>query len=248
MRIDAYPTSAGYVTGREKAKELIAAGGVALNGKTVRKPSETVTEQDSVTVDDSLAPKYVGRGGLKLEAALHAFSLDVTGLTCVDIGASTGGFTDCLLMNGARRVFAVDCGSGQLAPKLLADARVVPMENFNARTLDRSHLGEACDLAVMDVSFISQTLLYGAVTRVLKPQGLLVSLIKPQFEVGRAKLGKHGIVRDEAARLEAMAAVTEAARRSGLVRYGLIGSPIPGGDGNAEYLALFQYQPDKTEE
>ena len=188
MRIDAYLTSRGYATGREKAKELIAAGGVSLNGKTVRKPSEAVGEEDRVTVDDSLSPKYVGRGGLKLEAALGAFALDVSDMTCVDIGASTGGFTDCLLTFGARKVFAVDCGTGQLAPRLTADPRVVPMENFNARMLDRSHLGEACDLAVMDVSFISQTLLYEAVTRVLKPEGHLVSLIKPQYEVGRAKV------------------------------------------------------------
>jgi 23S rRNA (cytidine1920-2'-O)/16S rRNA (cytidine1409-2'-O)-methyltransferase len=184
--------------------------------------------------------KYVGRGGLKMEGAMNAFSLDVRGKTCVDIGASTGGFTDCLLQNGARKVYAVDCGSGQLHPTLLKDERVVNIENFNARNLDEAALGERCDLAVMDVSFISQTLLHKATSDVLNENGIFISLIKPQFEVGRENIGKGGIVKDKKAHKTAIENVIKSARTHGLALVKIAVSPIKGGDGNKEYLALFK--------
>jgi len=241
MRIDAYMTANGLATGRQKAKELIEAGAVRINGEPVTKPSAQVNETDTVTLDESFAPKYVGRGGLKLEAALDSFNINVKGLICVDIGASTGGFTDCLLSRGAKKVYAVDCGSGQLAPKLAADERVVSIENFNARELTSEITDGRVDLAVMDVSFISQTLIYPAVTEVLKSGGLLVSLIKPQFEAGRENLGKNGIVKSDAVRHKTVDKVMKSAFNYRMTCEGIIESPIKGGDGNTEYLAVFKY-------
>jgi len=242
MRLDRYLVAANIATGREKAKELIEAGAVKVNGIIIMKASAEANDGDEVTIDESRLPKFVGRGGLKLEGALEAFGIDVTGLTCVDIGASTGGFTDCLLMRGAKKVYAVDCGSGQLAPKLLGDERVVSIENFNAREMTEDTLGEKCDLAVMDVSFISQTLIYPAVTRVLKDGGRLVSLIKPQFEAGREGLGKGGIVKSRSVRQNTVDKVLKAAFSYGLTAGEVIESPIKGGDGNTEYLAAFVYR------
>ena len=193
----------------------------------------------------SLHTEYVSRGGHKLAAALDAFLLDVRGLCAADLGASSGGFCDCLLQRGAAKIYAVDCGSGQLAKKLREDARIVSMENTNARTLDENSFGEKVDLCVMDLSFISQTLIFPAVCRILKPHGLVVSLIKPQFEVGRALVGKNGIVKSEKARLAACGRVCENAAGFGLVSRGVIPSPITGGDGNVEYLCVFDFLPDE---
>ncbi len=239
MRIDLYLTQNGHATGRQKAKELIEVGGVLLNGQPVTKPSTEVNEGDTIEVDDALKPQYVGRGGLKLEAALDAFGVDVVGLHCVDIGASTGGFTDCLLSRGATFVCAVDCGRDQLVQSLREDDRVKSVEGFNARELDDTVTDGKCDLAVMDVSFISQTLLYPAVVRVLKPSGRLVSLIKPQFEAGRENLSKNGIVKSDAVRQRAVDKVIKSAFTYGLICDSIIESPIKGGDGNTEYLAIF---------
>nr|MBQ4317963.1 TlyA family RNA methyltransferase [Clostridia bacterium] len=242
MRLDAYMTSNGLATGRQKAKELIEAGAVTLNGIQVTKASAAVNEGDTVTVDDAQKPKFVGRGGLKLEAAFDSFNVDASGLTCVDIGASTGGFTDCLLGRGALKVYAVDCGSGQMAQKLRDDDRVVVIENFNAREMTAETTKGLCDLAVMDVSFISQTLIYPAIVKVLKPGGLLISLVKPQFEAGRENLSKNGIVKSDAVRQKTVDKVMKSAYNYGLICDNVIESPIKGGDGNTEYLAVFRYR------
>ncbi|MBO7761925.1 MAG: TlyA family RNA methyltransferase, partial [Clostridia bacterium] len=183
---------------------------------------------------------YVSRGGLKLEAALKAFSLSPRGAVALDVGASSGGFTDCLLQNGATLVYAVDSGTGQLAMELLEDARVVSMEGYNARYMQPSDFPQTPTFAVMDVSFISQTLILPALASVLPPKSQIVTLIKPQFEVGRAHVGRGGIVRDEKARQAAIARVTDAAGLLGLDFRAVITSPIRGGDGNVEYLAHFE--------
>ncbi len=249
MRLDVYLYQSGLAPSRQKAQELIAQEQVKVDGVTVTKPSYPVSEQapPAVTLQGRILP-YVSRGGLKLEAALDAFSVDVQGLTAVDIGASTGGFTDCLLQRGANHVYAVDCGTDQLHPSLRADARVTVLEQCNARTLTQEQLGAQCDLAVMDVSFISQTQLYTAVRGVLKPNGYLVSLIKPQFEAGRAALSKKGVVREEKTRRACVERVCDAARACGLLVQGVVPSPIVGGDGNVEYLALFKLFEEKSGE
>lgn len=243
MRLDVYLCGSGLAPSRQKAQQMIASEQVLVDGKTVTKASFAIDEDapPAVTLQGRVLP-YVSRGGLKLEAALDAFSLDVTDLRAVDIGASTGGFTDCLLQRGAREVVAVDCGTDQLHARLRADARVRVHEQCNARTLTAEQIGGHCDLAVMDVSFISQTQLYTAVRAVLKPNGYLVSLIKPQFEAGRAALSKKGVVREEKVRQACVARVCDTARACGLCVQGVVPSPIVGGDGNVEYLALFKLE------
>ena len=202
--------------------------------------SPNKTKENDINIKESENTKYVGRGGLKLEKALDVFSVDVTGVCAIDVGASTGGFTDCLLQNGAAKVYAVDSGEGQLAPKLLNDARVVNMEKYNARNLVSTDFPTAPDLAVMDVSFISQTLILPALSGILKENGVLISLIKPQFEAGRQAIGKNGIVKSEEDRRAAMERVIDAAAACGLACFGLDVSPILGGDGNTEYIAAFR--------
>ena len=240
MRADQYLYSYGYFESRQKAKNEILAGNVSADGKTVKKPSEEIRDgADIVISENTLA--FVSRGGLKLEAALHEFSVNVKGMTAVDIGASTGGFTDCLLKHGAKKVYAVDCGTDQLHEKLRIDDRVVSIEKFNARQLAPETLGQWCDIAVMDVSFISQALLYPNAAAVLKPNGILISLIKPQFEVGKDNLSKHGIVKDSGAVEKCIKDLIIKAAEYSLVNEGLAVSPIRGGDGNTEYLACFRY-------
>ena len=254
MRIDVYLTQYGYAPSRARAQQLIAAGQVRLDGATVRKHSTEVDETLSHAVEVGEDILYVGRGGCKLEAALDAFGLNVEGVWALDIGASTGGFTDCLLRRGAARVFAVDSGSGQLAPSLLADERVTNMEKCNARYLSRDMLGEdflrrgGADIIVMDVSFISQTYIHPVFRGLLREGGCAVTLIKPQFEVGREHLGKHGIVREPKWRRAAVERVFEGARAAGLVPVRFIRSPIEGGDGNVEYLALFRLAGEAADE
>lgn len=239
MRADQFLVSQGVVSGRDRAGRLIEEGKVTIGGKPIRKKSEEVTDGEIEIIDDC---PFVGRGGLKLEGAFRAFSFSPEGLVCADIGASTGGFTDCLLRNGAKKVFAIDSGSNQLHPSLLSDPRVVSMESTNARYLSSEDLGTKVDLCVMDVSFISQTLLFEAVASLLKPGGDFISLIKPQFEVGREKLGKNGIVRKEEDRRFAVQKVKEAAKERHFVFSSLADSPIEGGDGNREYLIHFVFE------
>lgn len=237
MRLDVYLVENGTCESRQKAKYLIDGGMVFLNGIPCLKASADVSGK-TVDVRGEGIP-YVSRGGLKLEGALRQFALSVDGLTALDVGASTGGFTDCLLQNGAARVYAVDAGSNQLHKKLRDDARVISMENCNARSLSRESIPEEISFAVMDVSFISQTLLYEPLLRVLREDATVVTLIKPQFEVGKGDIGKGGIVKKSEAHLRILQELTAFAAGKGLYCKGLAVSPISGGDGNREYLGVF---------
>lgn len=239
MRLDVYLSEHSLAKSRETAQRLIREGSVSVAGRVVTKPSFSVSESDTPEIVVSGGLKYVSRGGLKLEAALDSFGIDVTGLDAADIGASTGGFTDCLLQRGAGRVRCIDVGRAQLDKRLAADPRVVSYESLNARYLTPEQIGGSCELAVCDVSFISLTLIVHAVRSILAPGGKFVALIKPQFEAGRAALDKHGIVRDRAYHVTAIENVLGAADAEGLYCEGLTVSPIEGGDGNREYLALF---------
>lgn len=233
---------------RAKAKEMILSGAVYYDGLPVTKPSFDAAQKEKIELRDNPLQRYVGRGGLKLEAALDAFGISVAGVVAIDVGASSGGFTDCLLQRGASLVYAVDSGNGQLHPKLLADKRVRSMEGCNARYLRADDFDPSPSFAVMDVSFISQTLLYPALCGVMAGGGVLVSLIKPQFELDRASLGKGGIVKDERYRRRAVSRVTAEAETQGFHLKGLIESPIVGGDGNIEYLAAFSLLPTEEKE
>ncbi len=240
MRADLYLANFGFSKSRESAKRSIEAGLVMVDGKLIVKPSEKIDEnmEHSVCCESSLP--YVGRGGLKLEAALDAFLISPAGAVCLDVGASTGGFTDCLLKRGAKKVYAVDSGHGQLAPELSADNRVVSIEGINARFLSLDMIGELADIIVMDVSFISQTLILPRFSDLIAPSGVAVTLIKPQFECGRDAVGKGGIIKKPEHRLGAVRRVAACASENGLYLNKLIRSPIEGGDGNIEFLALFK--------
>ncbi len=236
MRLDVYLVTAGLAPSRESAKHLIEEGLVTVEGKVTTKPAKEIEGAPDIAVTQK---KYVGRGGEKMEGALTLFGIDPTGLRVLDIGASTGGFTDCLLQHGAISAVAVDAGVGQLHPRLQADARVRSIEKYNARDLSVADVG-VVDLAVMDVSFISQTYILPRIPAVLTEKGMLISLIKPQFEAGRGALNKQGLVRHVKDRIFAVARVLDAALSVGLVPVGLAPSPIYGGDGNEEFLALFR--------
>lgn len=238
MRADLYLVENGYVKSRTSARKYIEEGHAVIDGQVIKKPSQEIAEGEH-TVEILQPERYVSRGGLKLEGALRAFDIDVTGMRAADIGASTGGFTDCLLQSGAQHVYAIDSGRDQLDPDLVLDERVTCMEGVNARYLTGEQLGGCVDLVVMDVSFISQTLILPAVASILQNGGIYIGLIKPQFEAGRAALGKGGIVKNAKDRRVAVERVLDAARDLGLSLCGLIESPIQGGDGNVEYLAYY---------
>lgn len=240
MRLDVYLFASGLAASRTEAKSLILEGAVSVCGKAVMKPSYEVDGNSNDVRVESAGKRFASRGGLKLEAALREFSVDPKDRLALDVGASSGGFTDCLLSHGAAHVIAVDSGTGQLAESLRLDGRVTSVEGYNARYMKREDLDYTPDLAVMDVSFISATYIMPAVMEVLAPGGDFVCLIKPQFEVGRAGLGKGGIVRDEVARDAAVRRVLDFAREIGFVNLGLVRSPILGGDGNVEFLAHFK--------
>ncbi len=237
MRLDAYLKESGLADTRTRAKTLIQSGAVTVDGKVICKPAFEMAEGQTAIVEDIF--RYVGRGGLKLEAALQRFPISCAGCVVLDIGASSGGFTDCALQNGASRVYALDVGHGQLAEKLRADARVIPMENYNARYLKAEDFCPLPNFVTMDVSFISQTLILPALSAILQPGAILISLIKPQFEAGRAAVHHGGIVRRPEDRQAAIQKVLDSAEQYHLVLKGLIDSPILGGDGNHEYLACF---------
>lgn len=243
MRIDVYLAAAGYTGSRKKAQDLIDAGAVTVDGVRIKKPSELINEtvEHSVVIEQVFP--YVSRGGVKLRAALDAFGINVNQKKAVDVGSSTGGFTDCLLQRGAARVIAVDSGIGQLHESLLNDSRVRSVEHFNARELNLEVTEGYCDIAVADVSFISQTYIIPPIAGVLSDGGIFVSLIKPQFEAGRQALGKNGIVTNAAYRFLAAKRVISSAVENGFDCVGLIKSPIEGGDGNREYLAYFIKKP-----
>ena len=249
MRVDVYLATSGHAKSREAAKRLIESGRVSIDGKTVAKASDAVDDAAEHCVIIAETNEFVSRGGFKLEAALDAFGIDVTGMRAADIGASTGGFTDCLLRRGASLVYAADSGHGQLDERLCRDGRVVNIEGFNARKLcegDLGGIGTELDIAVMDVSFISQTYILPGIPNLLRSGGLLVSLIKPQFEAGRAAVGKGGIVKNKQDRLAAVRRVMDCAAASGFGYIGLITSPITGGDGNVEYLLALKQGSDKA--
>jgi 23S rRNA (cytidine1920-2'-O)/16S rRNA (cytidine1409-2'-O)-methyltransferase len=234
QRLDRWMVEHGIAESREKAQALIMAGDVLVNGQKAIKPGQPMPPDARVEVTARL--RYVGRGGLKLEAALSQFSIDVTGLICSDFGSSTGGFTDCLLQAGAAKVFAIDVGTGQLDWRLRNDPRVIVMEGVNARYLELHDMGEPVDFAVCDVSFISATQIIPAMLRVLKPEsGRIVILVKPQFEVGKGMVGKGGIVRDPALHAESCQKVRAFLEQQGFAT-DMIESPITGAEGNREFL------------
>lgn len=239
-RIDKLLVTRGFADSRTKAQAIVMAGIVLANEKRVEKPSETFRTDTAIRIKgDSIENKYVGRGGLKLEAALASFSIDPAGCVCLDVGSSTGGFTDCLLRHGAARVVAVDVGTNQLVWSLRNDPRVEVRENTNARGLDPNDFDAKFDLAAMDVSFISVTKILPALVPLLTPSGKLIVLIKPQFEVGKGEVGKGGIVRESDKHERVVAEVNTFAGSLGLVLGGLIESPIRGAEGNKEFLALY---------
>ncbi len=242
MRLDVFLYEKNKTVSRSRAKELIEKGAVLLNGKVILKPSYEISEDTSCeSVEIAInTDKYVSRGGYKLEGAFLAFSLNVVDKIALDVGASTGGFTDCLLKNGAKKVYAVDSGKNQLVDSLRRDERVEVYENYNARYMKKADFDDDIQITVMDVSFISQTLILPQIADVLSDGGELVSLIKPQFEVGRANIGKNGIVKSEKARKAAIDNVCAVASEYGLRLRRLIESPIKGGDGNVEFLAYFK--------
>ncbi len=246
MRLDLYLSTFGYVKSRQKAKSLIDDGFVSVNGKKILKSSFLVDEQEELEIKISDPCPYVSRGGLKLEKAITEGSIDVFNKTAIDIGASTGGFTDCLLKHGARIVYAVDSGSNQLDTALKYNPRVVSMENYNARSISFADIGEYCDIITIDVSFISQTLIMPSAASLLRESGFYISLIKPQFEVGRARVGKGGIVKNPQDRLFGVEKIIECAEKLNMNCIYFSKSPILGGDGNIEYLAIFSKNKEKS--
>jgi 23S rRNA (cytidine1920-2'-O)/16S rRNA (cytidine1409-2'-O)-methyltransferase len=233
QRIDQLLVDRGLADSRQKAQALILAGSVMVNGQKVQKAGQTVPVGSAVELLEQL--RYVSRGGLKLEAALDHFRINPAGKRCLDIGASTGGFTDCLLQRGAARVYAVDVGASQLDWRLRTDSRVVVRDHTNARYLQTADIGEPCALAVCDVSFISVTMILPVVPPLLTPDGEMVVLVKPQFEVGRGEVGKGGIVRDPNLQIAACEKVLAAVEALGY-RTEVIDSPILGAEGNREFL------------
>ena len=240
-RIDKLLVERGLAQSRTKAQALVMAGVVLVDEQLVRKPSESFSLEANIRIKDADDPasRYVGRGGLKLEAALREFQIQVAGLTCLDVGASTGGFTDCLLQHGASQVVAVDVGHNQLDWKLRSDSRVELHEGVNARYLNPEDFDQKFDLATIDVAFISATMILPAVVALLTRQGRIITLIKPQFEVGKGEVGKGGIVTDASKHARVIDEVNRAATALGLRVCGTIESPIHGADGNVEFLALY---------
>jgi 23S rRNA (cytidine1920-2'-O)/16S rRNA (cytidine1409-2'-O)-methyltransferase len=235
VRADLALVEQGLAPTREKARALILAGQVLDGDRPVDKAGDLVASDAALRLRGEPIP-FVSRGGLKLAHALTTFGVDPKGLVVVDIGASTGGFTDCVLQAGATRVYCIDVGHGQLDWKVASDPRVVVIDRTNIRLMPPDRMPERCALAVIDVSFISLRLVLPVLPALLQPKAPVVALVKPQFEVGRAKVGKGGIVRDEADRLEALAEVQAAARALGFETLGETTSPITGGKGNVEYL------------
>ena len=237
-RLDVLLVRRGLCASREKAQRLIMAGAVFSGGTRLDKASLAVSGDAPLEVRE--ADRYVGRGGHKLEGALAHFAIDPSGWICLDVGASTGGFTDCLLQHGAAKVYALDVGHGQLDWKIRSDPRVVVMEHCNARHLQPGDLPEKVNLIVADVSFISLTLVLPPVAAVLTDGGMIVALIKPQFELSRAEVGRGGVVRDEAARGKAVDKIRHFSASLGWTWGGVTDSPITGADGNREFLCLLK--------
>ena len=239
MRLDLLLVERGLEETRQRAQAVIMSGVVHVDGRKADKPGMAVPAGAAVEIRGDKLP-YVSRGGLKLEKAMKAFPIRLEGAVCADVGASTGGFTDCMLQNGAAKVYAVDVGRGQLAWKLRNDPRVVCLERTNARYLSREQVPEALAFASVDVSFISLKLILPPLAALLEEGGQVVSLVKPQFEAGREKVGKKGVVRDPAVHLEVLERYMTHAEEAGLTVLGLTYSPIRGPEGNIEYLGFLQ--------
>lgn len=240
LRLDRLLVDRGLVESRERGQAMIIAGNVLANGQKVEKPGSLVPADADIRILGIKMP-YVSRGGLKLEQALREFRIDIKEKTCLDVGASTGGFTDCLLQHGAKKVYAVDVGYGQMAWKIRQDPRVVVIERTNIREIEVAVIPEKADMVVIDVSFISLEKVITPVLRFLNPGAGIIALIKPQFEVGKGQVGKGGIVRDEVAREAAKDRVAAFIAEHGLIVKGIIPSPITGQDGNVEYLIYAIY-------
>ena len=236
-RLDILLTEKGLAKSRTSAAALIKEGSVTVNGNVAGKPSELCEDTDSISVSESSGlTRYVGRGGMKLETALEAFGISPLGSVCLDIGASTGGFTDCMLQNGAKRVYAVDVGTSQLAEKLRADSRVISLENLDIRLADESLIPEKAGFIAADVSFISLKQIIPAIPRFAAEKAVCALLIKPQFELGRVKLGKSGVVKDPKLQKKAVDDVCCFAAQLGFSDIRTVPSKITGGDGNREFL------------
>ncbi len=247
-RLDVILVKQGFASSREKAKALLMAGNVFVDGQREDKAG-TAFDEGKIHIEvKGNSMKYVSRGGLKLEKAMEQFPIVLAHTVCMDIGASTGGFTDCMLQNGAERVYAVDVGHGQLAWKLRSDERVVCMERTNFRYVTPEDIGQKIDFASVDVSFISLTKILIPARNLLKPQGHMVCLIKPQFEAGRDKVGKKGVIRDSAVHEEVIRKVVDYSDLAGFAVKGLTYSPIKGPEGNIEYLIYLEKRMDITEE
>ncbi len=238
-RLDVLLTERGLLDSRQKAQATIMSGIVFVNGQRVDKVGTAVSNDALIEIRGTTLP-YVSRGGLKLEKAMQTFPLTLTGKICADIGASTGGFTDCMLQNGAKKVYAVDVGYGQLDWKLRNDARVVCMERTNARYLTHEEIPEELDFASVDVSFISLKLIFPALYGLLREGGEIACLIKPQFEAGREKVGKKGVIRDPAVHLEVLEHFLIHAKENHFTVLGITYSPIRGPEGNIEYLGFLR--------
>ena len=237
MRLDQYLFINGFCDSRTKSQKIIKDGRVSVNGKCITKVSFEISDSDDVKISKSADYEFVGRGGYKLEHAFSQFSVTAKDKICVDIGASTGGFTECLLLYGAKKVYAVDSGTNQLSSRLKNNPRVISMEGFNARGLTSEHIdSNKADIIVMDVSFISQKLLYPAILNISNCGADIITLIKPQFEAGKQHLGKHGIVKDEKIRHKVVEDIINYAVEFGFEYVSHCQSPIKGGDGNTEYL------------
>jgi 23S rRNA (cytidine1920-2'-O)/16S rRNA (cytidine1409-2'-O)-methyltransferase len=238
LRLDQLLVGKGLFASREQARRAVMAGDVKVGTRIASKPSELLGEETAISIKP--ARKYVGRGALKLEGALDYFKIDVRGKTALDIGASTGGFTDCMLQRGAEKVYAVDVGHGQLNWKLRNDPRVIVLEKVNARSLSRTHVPELVDFCVIDVSFISLTLILPNAFDLITPTGVILALIKPQFELQRADVGRGGIVRDEQLHRKAEDKIVAFAAHSGHVVTGIVPSAIKGADGNQEFFVCIR--------
>lgn len=237
MRLDVYLVEKQFCTSRNKAKNIIEESRVVVNGKVLTKSSAEILESDRVEVLSSENTEFVGRGGNKLEQALEEFNINVKDKLCVDIGASTGGFTECLLMHGAGKVYAIDSGKDQLAQKLRNDERVINIESFNARFVTSADIDDnKADIVTMDVSFISQKLLYPAISQITNPNADIITLIKPQFEAGKNALNKHGVVKDDKVRQNVVNDIIEFAKLSGFTYISHTQSKTVGSSGNIEFL------------
>ncbi len=242
-RLDVLLVERGYFDSRSKAQAVIMSGDVYVDGQKADKAGVSYDTAAAIEVRGGVCP-YVSRGGLKLEKALRDFGVDPTGYVCSDSGASTGGFTDCLLQQGAKKVFAIDVGYGQLAWKIRSDPRVVTMERTNIRYVTPEQLGEPLDLSVVDVSFISLKIVLPAIQALLKPEaGQVLCLIKPQFEAGKDKVGKKGVVRDPAVHLEVLEAFVALSKELGFTIRNLTYSPVKGPEGNIEFLGHLSLTP-----